>query len=56
MQETELRKMAVLWCLNLADGNHRLLDIADRAAIPFETIKQVAASLEEKGLLMKSPN
>jgi aminopeptidase-like protein len=56
MQETELRKMAVLWCLNLADGNHGLLDIADRAAIPFETIKEVAASLEEKGLLMRSPS
>ena len=31
-QETELRKMAALWCLNLSDGNHSLLDIADRAA------------------------
>ena len=52
-QETELRKMAMLWCLNLSDGNHSLLDIADKAAIPFEQMKQVAEILEGKGLLKR---
>jgi len=52
-QETELRKMAMLWCLNLSDGNHSLLDIADRAAIPFELMKEVGEILEEKGLVKR---
>ena len=56
LQETELKKMAVLWCLNLSDGNHSLLDIADKAKIPFETIKHIAASLEDSGLLKRSRN
>jgi len=50
-KDKELRRMAMLWCLNLSDGNNSLLEIADRASIPFDMIKQVAAILEETGLL-----
>jgi aminopeptidase-like protein len=42
--------MARFWVLNLADGRHSLLDMADRAAVPFATVRaagdaQVAAEL-----------
>lgn len=44
-------EMAILWILNLADGQHSLLDIAQRAKMPFETIKQAAQALADKDLL-----
>ena len=30
------REMAMLWVLNLSDGRHSLLDIAERAGLQFE--------------------
>jgi len=47
--ETEIR--ARLWVLNLSDGEHSLLDIAERSGLPFETIRSAAELLSEKGLL-----
>ena len=44
-------EMAMLWVLNLADGNHTLLDIAERAHLPFPIVRQVAATLLAHGLL-----
>lgn len=44
-------QMAYLWVLNLGDGEHRLLDIAERAALPFATIRRAAADLERVRLL-----
>jgi aminopeptidase-like protein len=43
--------MARLWVLNLSDGDHSLLDIAERAQLPFDTIKDAAQLLLEGGLL-----
>ena len=43
--------MAMLWVLNLSDGTHSLLDIAERADIPFETVLAEADRLEAAGLL-----
>jgi aminopeptidase-like protein len=43
--------MARLWVLNLSDGAHSLLDIAERAQLPFGTIKDAAELLLEGGLL-----
>jgi aminopeptidase-like protein len=43
--------MAMLWILNLSDGDHSLPDIAERANIPLATIEATAALLKEKGLL-----
>ncbi|WP_240002519.1 DUF4910 domain-containing protein [Oleisolibacter albus] len=37
-----LDQMAVLWVLNLADGRHSLLDMAERAGLPFATLKAAA--------------
>jgi aminopeptidase-like protein len=44
-------EMALLWVLNLADGRHSLLDIADRAQMPFESIHAAACALSDHGLL-----
>lgn len=43
--------MAVLWVLNFSDGRHSLLDIAERAALPFSTIRRAADALRNAGLL-----
>lgn len=42
---------ARLWVLNLSDGEHSLLDIAERSGISFPTICEAAGRLEEGGLL-----
>ena len=45
---------ARLWVLNLSDGLHSLLDIAERSGQPFADIYAAAAVLEEKGLLSQT--
>ena len=47
-------EMAMLWVLNLSDGQHDLLDIAVRSGIPFEQISRATEALREAGLLQKS--
>ena len=42
---------ARLWVLNLSDGEHSLLDIAERSHIPFSSICAAAEVLCERGLL-----
>jgi aminopeptidase-like protein len=46
--------MAMLWVLNLSDGIHSLLDIAERAGLPFEIIRSTAEQLKQHGLLTES--
>jgi aminopeptidase-like protein len=43
--------MAMLWILNLSDGLHSLLDIAERANLPFAVIRRTAQLLQHNGLL-----
>lgn len=45
------REMAMLWVLNLSDGHHSLLDIAERACIPFEVVHEAVEILCSHGLL-----
>jgi aminopeptidase-like protein len=45
------RQMAFLWLLNQSDGMHSLLDIAQRAQLPFKVIADAATELECVGLL-----
>jgi len=45
------RELALLWVLNLADGEHTLLDIAERSGLPFPVIDSSARELERHGLL-----
>lgn len=49
------RNMAMLWTLNLSDGKHSLLDIAERANISFDVIAHVATILEDHNLLAALP-
>jgi aminopeptidase-like protein len=42
---------ARLWVLNFSDGNHSLLDIADRSGLPFAVINDAAALLFQHDLL-----
>jgi len=44
-------EMAMLWILNLSDGHHSLLDIAERSGIAFTTIKETAHILHGHKLL-----
>ncbi len=45
------RELAMLWVLNLSDGSHSLLDIADRAGLEFGVIRDAATALCSRGLL-----
>lgn len=45
------RTMALLWVLNLADGDHTLLDMAERSRLPFATLHWAARLLQSHGLL-----
>jgi aminopeptidase-like protein len=47
--------MALLWVLNLADGGHSLLDMAERADLPFDAVAEAAERLLEVGLLAEAP-
>lgn len=44
-------EMAFLWVLNLCDGTRTLLDVAERAELPFAVVDGAAVRLEEAGLL-----
>jgi len=45
------RQMAMLWLLNLADGSHSLLDVAERSRVSFGDLREAARALEAAGLL-----
>ncbi len=49
--DTKQTQMAMLWVLNLSDGDHSLLDIAERSALPFDTIADAAQALRDAELL-----
>ena len=44
-------QMAMLWVLNLSDGEHDLLDIAERSGLPFDTVAGAARALLDAGLV-----
>lgn len=45
------RQLALLWVLNQSDGSNSLLEIAERAGLPFRLIDRAATDLEAAGLL-----
>jgi aminopeptidase-like protein len=47
-------QMALLWTLNLSDGEHTILDISKRSAIDFAIIKEAADRLVECQLLKEA--
>jgi len=46
-------QLAMLWILNYSDGRHRLLDIAEKAAMSFGSIRRAADALIAAGLLVE---
>jgi aminopeptidase-like protein len=48
------RQLAMLWVLNLADGAHSLLDMAERSGAAFSDIRSAADALLHNGLLALS--
>jgi aminopeptidase-like protein len=48
-------EMALLWVLNYSDGNHSLLDIAERSGLAFDAIRHAADLLVEHNLLKEHP-
>jgi aminopeptidase-like protein len=50
-QETQWTELALFWVLNGSDGRQTLLDIAERADLPFSKIQSAAEALLEVGLL-----
>jgi len=55
-RETGFDQMSLLWVLNLSDGSHSMLDIADNAGYKFSIISKAAEVLEEKQLLQLTEN
>jgi len=47
-------ELAMLWVLNLSDGNHTLLDIAERSGLDFGFVKTAADKLLQHDLLKES--
>jgi aminopeptidase-like protein len=48
-------ELAMLWVLNYSDGDHRLLDIAEKANLPFGLIHRAARTLADHELLRECP-
>lgn len=55
-KESYAKSMAMLWVLNLSDGEHSLLDIAERAKLPFAIIAETTQLLEQAELLKRIAN
>lgn len=50
-----INQLAMLWVLNLSDGQHTLLDIADRSGLEFDLVQSAADALLEHDLLQEHP-
>jgi len=50
-KNSAISQLAMLWVLNLCDGDHTLLDISERSGLAFDTIKNAADMLLEHDLL-----
>ncbi|MBC9717424.1 DUF4910 domain-containing protein [Streptomyces sp. TRM66268-LWL] len=49
--DTQEAQLAMLWVLSLSDGKHSLLDVAERADLPFDTVALAARALRDAGLI-----
>lgn len=54
--DTGVEEMAMLWTLNLSDGNHSLVDVADRSGLAFDQIRRAATALRAHDLLEPLPD
>ncbi|MFF1488541.1 DUF4910 domain-containing protein [Streptomyces sp. NPDC058319] len=44
-------QLAMLWVLSLSDGEHSLLDVAERSGLPFDAVAAAADALHGAGLV-----
>jgi aminopeptidase-like protein len=51
IKDSTQRELAMLWVLNLSDGTHSLLDIAERSKLDFCVVEEAAATLQAHELL-----
>jgi aminopeptidase-like protein len=51
----EAELFGLFWILNFSDGHHSLLDIAERARLPFWRLREGARRLRASGLLQELP-
>ncbi len=49
--DARTNELSMLWVLNLSDGSHTLLDIANRSGVAFDIIQRAAQTLLQHGLL-----
>jgi len=54
-RDARVDELAVLWVLNLSDGTHTLLDIAEASQMAFHTIRNAAEALRAAHLLERCP-
>jgi aminopeptidase-like protein len=52
--DSATRELAMLWTLNMSDGRHSLLDIAERSGVSFDAIRAAATTLEQHRLLAEA--
>jgi aminopeptidase-like protein len=53
-KDSSVREMAMLWILNFSDGQHSLLDIAEKSGLAFSLIKECADVLINNELLVEN--
>ena len=51
--DSEAFQLAMLWVLNLSDGDHTLLDVSNRSGLGFDLVKDAADILVERHLLQE---
>jgi aminopeptidase-like protein len=54
-RDEKLQETAMLWVLNQSDGEHSLLNIAERSGLAFDTVHDAARLLLRHGLLKEVP-
>ena len=47
-------ELAMLWLLNLSDGRHDVLAVAERSGLDFQVVAETAERLVEHGLLREA--
>jgi aminopeptidase-like protein len=51
--DTQELQLALLWVLNLLDGGHSLLEIAERSGLEFGLLAEATDALVTAGLLVR---
>ncbi|OLD94673.1 MAG: peptidase M28 [Cyanobacteria bacterium 13_1_40CM_2_61_4] len=55
LAHSPVNEQAMLWVLNLSDGQHGLLDIAERSGLTFDAVRRAVEALRDHGLLKEAP-